>query len=84
MSDLHHYAEQCVLCVKSRIMMAFLATWAIFAFALQAYMRTLNKIVVPVLDMPLGLFLAMQGALIMFAVLLVWFGRQEQRAASAT
>jgi putative solute:sodium symporter small subunit len=77
MSDFSDYAEQCVLCVKSRIMMAFLAVWAIFSFGVQAYVRTLNKIIVPILEMPLGLFLAVQGAVIMFAVLLFWFARQR-------
>ena len=77
MSDFHDYAEQCVLCVKSRIMMAFLAVWAIFSFGVQAYARPLNKITVPILQMPLGLYLAVQGALIMFAILLFWFARQR-------
>ncbi len=77
MSDFHDYAEQCVLCVKSRIMMAFLTSWAIFSFGVQAYMRPLNKITVPILEMPLGLYLTVQGALIMFAILLFWFARQR-------
>jgi putative solute:sodium symporter small subunit len=83
MSDFHDYAEQCVLCVKSRIMLAFLAFWAVFSFGVQAYVRPLNKITVPVLNMPLGLYLAMQGALIMFVILLMWFARQQPRLAPA-
>jgi putative solute:sodium symporter small subunit len=77
MSDFHDYAEQCVLCVKSRIMLILLAVWAIFSFGVQLYVRTLNKITVPILEMPLGLYLAVQGALIMFAILLFWFARQR-------
>jgi putative solute:sodium symporter small subunit len=83
MPDFRDYAEQCVLCVKSRIMLAFLAVWAIFSFGVQAYARPLNKITVPVLNMPLGLYLAAQGALIMFVILLVWFARQRTAAAPA-
>jgi putative solute:sodium symporter small subunit len=82
MSDFHDYAEQCVLCMKSRIMLAFLAAWAIFSFGVQTYVRSLNKITVPLLQMPLGLYLAMQGALIMFAILLFWFARQRPVQAS--
>lgn len=71
MPELRRYAPW----VKSPSMLTLLASWAIFSFVVQSFVRPLNKITVPVLDMPLGMYLAVQGSLVVFAVLLFWFAR---------
>ena len=82
MPELHRYADQYAPWVKSRIMLSLLASWAIFSFGVQTFVRSLNKITVPVLGMPLGLYLAIQGSLIVFAILLIWFARRRPDPAS--
>jgi len=67
--------------MKSRAMLTLLTSWAMFSFAVQMFVRPLNKITVPVLDMPLGMYLAVQGSIIVFAILLFWFARREAEAA---
>jgi putative solute:sodium symporter small subunit len=77
MAELRRYAPW----VKSPTMLTLLASWAIFSFAVQSFVRPLNKITVPVLDMPLGMYLAVQGSLVVFAVLLFWFARRPSETA---
>ena len=79
MPDFH----DCALCVKSRPMLMLLSAWGAYSFGIQSYLKPLNKITVPVLEMPLGVYLAMQGALIVFAVLVVWFARRRPVAVAA-
>jgi putative solute:sodium symporter small subunit len=39
----------------------------------------LNQIIIPYLDLPLGFFMAAQGALITFVIMLFVFARQQDR-----
>lgn len=82
MPELHRYADQYAPWVKSRTMLTLLASWAVFSFAVQTFVRALNKITVPVLGMPLGMYLAVQGSLVVFAILLFWFARRRPDTAS--
>jgi putative solute:sodium symporter small subunit len=77
MPELHRYADQYAPWVKSRTMLMLLASWGIFSFGVQTFVRSLNKITVPVLEMPLGMYLAVQGSLIVFAILLFWFAKRR-------
>jgi uncharacterized membrane protein len=49
-----------------------LAGWIGYFIAINMFIRSLNKVIVPVLDMPLGNVLAMQGAVVIFLVALVF------------
>lgn len=62
---------------KYRIPGVILAVWALFALAVHRAIGALNLIIVPVLGFPLGFYLAAQGALIAFVLLLAWFTRRE-------
>jgi putative solute:sodium symporter small subunit len=73
----HAYADRYAPWVKSRTMLTLLASWAIFSFAVQAYLKSLNKITVPLLGMPLGMYLAVQGAMVVFVILLCWLARRS-------
>jgi putative solute:sodium symporter small subunit len=44
-------------------------------FVTNTFIKTLNKIVVPVLELPLGFYMPVQAAMIVFAVMLFWFAR---------
>jgi putative solute:sodium symporter small subunit len=77
MPELHRYADQYAPWVKSRTMLTLLVSWAIFSFGVQTFVRSLNKVTVPVLEMPLGMYLAVQGSLIVFAILLFWLAKRR-------
>jgi putative solute:sodium symporter small subunit len=42
------------------------------------FVRSLNKIVIPFLDMPLGFLLAIQGTAVVFIVALYMLGRRSE------
>ncbi len=61
---------------KTRNLTIFvLIIWAIFAFLLPAYAKSLNEM--SFLGFPLGYYLCVQGSLIVF-VLLIWFQNWRQ------
>jgi len=53
-----------------RGILAMLAGWIGYFLLINMFVRSLNKVVVPVLDIPLGFFLAMQGAVVVFVIAL--------------
>jgi len=54
------------------LMIVMFGAWLVFFFVTNAFIKTLNKIVVPVLDVPLGFYMPMQAAMIVFVVTLFW------------
>jgi putative solute:sodium symporter small subunit len=56
-------------------LLVMLGLWMTYFLAVNWFAHTLNKIAVPVLDIPLGTYLAVQGAAIVFAVALFRFAR---------
>ena len=59
------------------LMWISLAIWAFFAFFVHMFVNVLNKIVI--LGFPLGFYMAAQGSLIAFVVLIFWYAyRQHQ------
>ena len=63
-----------------KLLLKYLAAWLFFGIALHFYFVPLNRIRVPVLGFPLGLYLAAQGALIVFILMLFVFAkRQDER-----
>jgi putative solute:sodium symporter small subunit len=57
------------------LMLVMFGAWLAFFFLTHAFIRTLNKIVVPVLELPLGVYMPIQAAVIVFAITLFWFAR---------
>jgi putative solute:sodium symporter small subunit len=43
------------------------------------FVKPLNKIVIPILDFPLGFYMAAQGSLIVFVVMLFVFAKQQNK-----
>lgn len=59
----------------SRLMWLSLAIWAFFAFVIHFFVNALNSVVI--LGFPLGFYMAAQGSLIAFVVLIFWYARKQ-------
>jgi putative solute:sodium symporter small subunit len=57
------------------LMLVMFGLWLTFFFVIHTFVRTLNKIVVPVLELPLGFYMPVQAAIVVFLVTLFWFAR---------
>jgi putative solute:sodium symporter small subunit len=58
-----------------RLMVITLVIWAIFGFGIHFFAPALNDIVI--LGFPLGFYMAAQGSLIVFVVLIFWFANRQ-------
>ena len=63
----------------SRLMFTHLAVWFFFGFIIHMFVIPLNKITVPILNFPLGFYMAAQGSLIVFVVMLFMFAKQQDK-----
>lgn len=59
------------------LMMVTLAVWLFFGFIIHAFASTLNGIVI--FGFPMGFYMAAQGSLIVFVVLLFWFANKQSQ-----
>ena len=57
------------------LMLVLLGLWLLHFLVVHLFITTLNKVTVPILGFPLGFYLAVQGSLIVFVVVLCWFAR---------
>jgi putative solute:sodium symporter small subunit len=57
------------------LMVTVLVIWAFFGFVIHLFVRSLNEIVIA--GFPLGYYMAAQGSLIVFVVLIFWFARRQ-------
>lgn len=63
---------------KTRALMwTCLAIWAVFSFFIHFFVSALNGIVI--LGFPLGFYMAAQGSLIVFVILIFWFAWRQNR-----
>jgi putative solute:sodium symporter small subunit len=62
-----------------RLMFINLAVWFFFGYIIHMFVKPLNQIIIPVLGFPLGFYMAAQGSLIAFVVLLFVFARQQDK-----
>jgi putative solute:sodium symporter small subunit len=62
------------------LMLVMFGAWLAFFIVTHTFIKTLNKIVVPVLQMPLGVYMPMQAAIIVFAIAVFWFARVSRTA----
>ena len=61
----------------TRLMLTHLGIWFFFSFIIHMFVTPLNKIVIPILGFPLGFYMAAQGSLIVFVVMLFIFAKQQ-------
>jgi putative solute:sodium symporter small subunit len=59
-----------------------LGLWVAFFLCVHLSVTALNKITVPVLGLPLGVYVALQGSLVLFVAMVFWFTRRANRSAS--
>lgn len=58
-----------------KLLLVLAALWLSYFLLVNWFVHSLNKIAVPVLEMPLGIFLAIQGAAVVFAITLFRLAR---------
>jgi len=58
-----------------KLLLVMLGLWLTYFLLVNWFVHSLNKVAVPLIGMPLGIFLAVQGAAIVFAVALFRFAR---------
>jgi putative solute:sodium symporter small subunit len=63
----------------TNLMLIHLGVWFFFGYVIHMFVVPLNKIVIPVLGFPLGFYMAAQGSLIVFVVMLFMFARQQDK-----
>ena len=63
----------------TRLMFTMLGIWVVFGYVVHMFVIPLNKIIIPVLGFPLGFYMAAQGSLIVFVVMLFWFARAQNK-----
>ncbi|MCW5692764.1 MAG: DUF4212 domain-containing protein [Pseudolabrys sp.] len=61
----------------TRLMLTHLGAWFFFGYVVHFFVVPLNKITIPLLNFPLGFYMAAQGSLIAFVVILFLFAKQQ-------
>ena len=61
----------------TNLMLVHLGIWLFFGFIIHMFVNVLNKVTIPILNFPLGFYMAAQGSLIVFVVMLFVFARQQ-------
>ena len=62
----------------TRLMLTHLGIWFFFGYVIHMFVVPLNTITIPILGFPLGFYMAAQGSLIVFVVMLFVFARQQE------
>ena len=63
----------------TNLMLIHLGIWVFFGYIVHMFVKPLNNIVIPVVDFPLGFYMAAQGSLIVFVVQLFLFAKQQNK-----
>jgi putative solute:sodium symporter small subunit len=63
----------------TNLMLTHLGIWVFFGYIVHMFVVPLNKIVIPILGFPLGFYMAAQGSLIVFVVMLFVFAKQQDK-----
>jgi putative solute:sodium symporter small subunit len=63
----------------TNLMLTHLGVWVFFGYIIHMFVVPLNNITIPVLNFPLGFYMAAQGSLIVFVVMLFMFARQQDK-----
>lgn len=59
----------------SKLMITMMVLWAFFAFFVHMFVVQLNAI--KIAGFPLGFYMASQGSLVAFVIMLFWFGKAQ-------
>lgn len=60
-------------------MFMHLGAWFFFGYVIHFFVVPLNAITIPILQFPLGFYMAAQGSLIIFVVLIFWFAIKQNK-----
>jgi putative solute:sodium symporter small subunit len=71
--------EQAHWAKTTRLMFTHLGIWFFFGYVIHMFVVPLNKITIPILGFPLGFYMAAQGSLIVFVVMLFMFAKQQNK-----
>lgn len=63
----------------TRLMLTHLGIWLFFGYIIHMFVHTLNQYTIPVLGFPLGFYMASQGSLIVFVLILFIFAKQQNK-----
>ena len=63
----------------TNLMLMHLGIWFFFGFIIHMFVNVLNKVTIPILGFPLGFYMAAQGSLIVFVVMLFVFAKQQNK-----
>ena len=63
----------------TRLMLTHLGVWFFFGYVIHMFVNQLNLIKIPILGFPLGFYMAAQGSLIVFVVMLFVFAKQQDK-----
>jgi putative solute:sodium symporter small subunit len=63
----------------TRLMLTYLGLWVFFGYIVHMFVIPLNKVTIPIINFPLGFYMAAQGSLIAFVVMLFLFARQQDK-----
>lgn len=61
------------------LMFKHLGVWLFFGYIIHFFVVPLNAIKIPILNFPLGFYMAAQGSLIVFVVMLFMFAKQQDK-----
>ena len=61
----------------TRLMFIHLGVWFFFGYIIHMFVNQLNLITITLLKFPLGFYMAAQGSLIVFVVMLFMFAKQQ-------
>jgi putative solute:sodium symporter small subunit len=63
----------------TRLMWIHMGLWLFFGYIVHMFVVPLNKVIIPILKFPLGFYMAAQGSLIAFVVMLFMFAKQQDK-----
>jgi putative solute:sodium symporter small subunit len=58
------------------LLLVMLAGWVSYFLAVNLFILKLNKITVPIIGLPLGFYMAVQGSIVVFAIFLFSFAKR--------
>ncbi|KAF0230688.1 MAG: hypothetical protein FD175_1448 [Beijerinckiaceae bacterium] len=61
----------------SKLMITMMSLWIFFSFVIHFFVNQLNAI--KIIGFPLGFYMASQGSLIIFVVMLFWFAKAQDK-----
>jgi len=71
--------EQAHWSKTTKLMFMHLGVWFFFGYIIHMFVNQLNAIKIPILGFPLGFYMAAQGSLIVFVVMLFMFAKQQDK-----